>query len=231
MSTITPVSPSPVTATPSTVPVAIPPMFKNAAEWLHALGDVPLDRIVFDPWPGTATEQDMVRISERERLVELLDGTLVEKRLGFYESAIGSLVVTALTTFVIPRKLGVVAGEQAMSRTVKGRVRMPDACFKSFARMPGGKLSREAISPVSPDLIVEVISEGNTKLEIDQKLSEFFAAGTRLAWVVDPRTMTAEIYHHSGAPDATLRDGDSLDGEDVLPGFTLPLHDLFHTYD
>ena len=229
------------TLTPTPLPLSVPasppartaiaPRFQSAQDWHRALGDVDESRILFDPWPGTATEDDMVRISDTERLVELLDGTLVEKALGSYESAIGFLIGKAVLDFVLRRKLGVVGGEQSMTRTRSGRVRMPDVCFTSFSRLPGGKISREAISAVVPDLVIEVLSAGNTALEIEQKLSELFDSGTRLAWVIDPRAETAEVYHKPGTPDATLHDGDSLDGEDVLPGFTLSLHELFHTYD
>ena len=73
-----------------TVATAPPPRFHpprhfdNAAEWLHSLGDVPPERILFDPRPGTATEADLLLLVERDkRLCELIDGTLVEKPVGF----------------------------------------------------------------------------------------------------------------------------------------------------
>jgi Uma2 family endonuclease len=54
-------------------------------------------------------------------------------------------------------------------------VRIPDVCFTSFDRLPGNKASRESINPVAPDLAVEVLSESNTRREIEQKLKEFFS--------------------------------------------------------
>ena len=63
--------------------------FRTAADWWDALGGVPLNRIVFDPWPGTATEADVIRLDDHEdRLCELIDGTLVEKTMGFEESVL-----------------------------------------------------------------------------------------------------------------------------------------------
>lgn len=173
----------------------------------------------------------MLRFVERDkRFVELLDGTLVEKPMGNYESLIGALILRAILNFVIPQKLGAVAGEQSMVRMAAGRVRMPDVTYTSFARCPGGKIPRDAIINIAPDLIVEVLSETNTRLEIEQKLSELFASGTRLAWVVDAKTETAEVHHKPGGPDQLLHANGTLDGEDVLPGFTLSLIELFNTY-
>lgn len=212
--------------------MAVAPLYHNAADWHHAIGEVPLSRVVFDPWPGTATEQDLLRMVERDkRLVELLDGTLVEKPMGNYESMIAALISRAILNFVLPRKLGAVGGEQSMVRMKVGRVRMPDVTFTSFARCPGGKIPRDAIIAIAPDLAVEVLSESNTRLEIEQKMSELFASGTRLAWIVDPDTETIEVFHNANSPERVLTGDTSLDGEDILPGFILSLHELFHTYD
>jgi Uma2 family endonuclease len=73
---------------------------------------------------------------------------------------------------------------------------------------------------------VEVLSKGNTPKEIQRKLKEYFLAGTRLVWVVDPRQRHVRVYT---APDrfVVLTEADTLDGGDVLPGFQLPLRELF----
>jgi Uma2 family endonuclease len=79
-------------------------------------------------------------------------------------------------------------------------------------------------------LAVEILAEGNTEAEIQRKLAEYFAGGTRLAWIIDPRTRTAREYR--GPSDSRLMDeSGSLDGTDVLPGFELKLRDLFAELD
>src|SRR5581483_12070113 len=109
-----------------------PARFRTAADWWDALGQVPMERIVFDPLPGTATEADVVRLDDHEdRLCELIDGTLVEKPMGFEESAIAAVVITLLRTFVKPRKLGVVTAPDGMMRISARRVRIPDVAFVS----------------------------------------------------------------------------------------------------
>src|SRR3954469_9824320 len=101
-----------------------PRRFHDAEEWLHALGDIPLSRIVMDPPPGTATEQDLLRLVESEdRLVELIDGTLVEKPMGLLESFIAAQLIRALIDFVQPPNLGFVAGADATLRMKSSRIR------------------------------------------------------------------------------------------------------------
>lgn len=211
--------------------LAIPPVYNTLAEFVHALGDISPSRILFDPWPGTATEKDLIEFVDRDkRLVELIDGTLVEKPVESYESLIAGLILRAILNFVLPRKLGTVGGEAFLTRMSSGRVRMPDVSFTCFERLPGGKASREPINPVSPDLAVEVLSESNTRREIDQKLEEFFQSGTQLAWIFDPKAQSVEVYLNANARELKLHIDDSLDGGSVLPGFQLSLREVFETY-
>src|SRR5215208_4608538 len=88
-----------------------PRHFDNGAEWLRALGGVPLQRIIFDPWPGTATEADLLRFVERDkRLCELIDGTLVEKPVGWIEAIIAMNLGTHLNIYASKHNLGAVSG-------------------------------------------------------------------------------------------------------------------------
>src|SRR5687768_610864 len=89
-------------------PVPAPARYKTAREWLRALGNIPLDRIVFYPLPGTATLQDVIRLvdGDEKRGVELVNGTLVEKPVGLRESVIASNVNAALRTWAKPQRLG-----------------------------------------------------------------------------------------------------------------------------
>jgi Uma2 family endonuclease len=134
--------------------------YDNAADWLHDLGDAPLERIIMDPPPGTATERDLLILVERDkRLCELLDGTLVEKPVGYLESLIAGWLITELNNFIGVKNLGYVSGEAGMMRMMSGRVRLPDVAFVSVDDLPGGALPREPIPTVTPTLAVEVLSE------------------------------------------------------------------------
>jgi len=184
-----------------------------------------MSRVIFDPWPGTATEADVVALVERDkRLCELIDGTLVEKPMGYWEGIIAQTVGHFLNAHVIPRGLGVVSGADSTMRMASNRVRMPDVGFTATARVPR---TREPIPTLAPDLAVEVLSEGNTRAEMAQKLREYFASGTRLAWIVDPGPRTVAVYDSPERPTRVLTEADALDGGDVLPGFALPVADVF----
>lgn len=103
---------------------------------------------------------------------------------------------------------------------------MPDLCFISWERFPDRKLPRGRILGQAPDLAVEVISEGDTEMEMERKLREYFAAGARLVWCAYPATRTVRVYT-SPTDMRVLGEEESLDGGEVLPGFRLSIRDWF----
>jgi len=203
--------------------------FENAEDWMYALGDVPLKRVVMDPWPGTATEQDVLTFADRDdRLLELIDGTLVEKPAGWWESVIATRLAAAVGVFVAARRLGYITGASGPIRMNGGHVRLPDMAFLSIEDLPGRPLPREAIPTLSPTLVAEVLRIGSTEAEIQQKLRDYFASGTRLAWILDPLERTIAIYNKpSDEPTKILHEFDTFDGGTVLPGFQLSIAELF----
>jgi Uma2 family endonuclease len=221
---------------PSTVSFPVPsaeamPRFDTAADWLEALGGIPLDRVSFDPPPGAATESDVQRLYEQShRLYELVDGTLVEKPMGFRESLLAAAVVAALRQFVIPRNLGLVCGEAGMMRLVPGLVRIPDAAYISWDRIPNRRVPEEPIPHLTPDLAVEILSSSNTPAEMARKSDEYFRSGCRLLWMIDPETRSATVYHPAGRVEH-LQKTAILTGGDVLQGFSLPLDQVFAELD
>jgi Uma2 family endonuclease len=200
----------------------------DIAEWLRSLGNVPLSRVVMDPLPGSATESDLLTLVEGDRLVELVEGTLVEKPVGSLESRIALYLGAAILNFARPRKLGVVTGADGTLRMKSGRVRLPDVAFISVEDLPGGRAPSEPIPTLPPTLAVEVVSEGNTALEMEQKRREYFESGSRLVWMIYPKTRTVAVFEQSQSePTRTLAEGDVLDGGTVLPGFTIPVSEIF----
>jgi Uma2 family endonuclease len=203
--------------------------FHDGEEFLHSIGDVPMSRVVWSPWPGTATEDDLVLLAERDkRLCELIDGTLVEKPMGSFESAIAGWLIFYLNAFLDSRPIGTVLGEAGMMRMFSGRVRMPDVSFLSSSRLTKRQLRSQSILAVGPDLAVEVISESNTKAEISQKKLEYFKSGTQLMWVIYPQEETVEIFVGPTEIPAEILDRRGvLDGGVAVPGFSLQLEKLF----
>jgi Uma2 family endonuclease len=202
--------------------------FETAADLVKRLGKIPLNRICFTPPPGTATERDLLAAMRRsDRLYELVDGTLVEKTMGLSESMIAGRILTDIGVFARKHDLGLPAGADGTVRLLRGLVRVPDVAFFCWDKLPGRLLPSKPIPDLAPDLAVEVLSKANTPGEMERKLKEYFLTGVRLVWMIDPRKRAAEVYTAPDAPDATLDEAQALDGGDVLPGFTLPLAELF----
>ncbi len=203
------------------------PPIQTVADLLARLGDIPAHRVRFQPIPGTATERDVIDVEAREnRLCELVEGTLVEKTMGYEESALALWLATILMNYVRPRKLGIVTGADGTIRLMPGLVRIPDIAFVSRNRLPGRKLPKEPIPDLIPDLVVEVLSKSNSKKEMRRKLREYFGVGVRLVWYIDPKTQTVQVFT-SANQSTTLKTGQPLDGGDVLAGFQISLSELF----
>ena len=198
----------------------------TVADLLACFGPMPAGRIRTNPLPGTATEQDVLDIEAREsRLCELVDGVLVEKTVGIYESYLAVRIVHLLAGFVERHPLGIVLGADGMMRLAPGLVRIPDASFVSWNQLPGCRVPRVPIADLAPALAVEVISPGNTAREMERKLQDFLAAGVRLVWYVLPEPQEVHVYTAERRDVLTL--AQELSGGDVLPGFVLPLRQLF----
>ena len=103
-------------------------------------------------------------------------------------------------------------------------VRAPDVWFIRAERIPTPRPSR-GFWAVAPDLAVEVLSPSDRWTDVLRKVSEYLAAGTRLVWVIDPEGRFARVFRADRAPLSVSEDG-SLDGEDVIPGFLLPLRNV-----
>jgi Uma2 family endonuclease len=205
-------------------PTLLRPRSFTAAEWLRALGDVPLDRVRMIPPPGTATEADAVRVTETEHPCELVNGTLVEKAMGMPQAIVAALLIEFMAPYARKRQLGLVVGSDGIYRMIHDNIREPDVAFTRRDRLPN---PMPQVGGWCPDICVEVISPGNTTAEMQLKRQEYFASGCQLVWEIDPRNRTATVY--TSAEAATL--ADTLDGGTVLPGFSLSLADLFAEYD
>ncbi|MHC4879678.1 MAG: Uma2 family endonuclease [Planctomycetota bacterium] len=207
------------------------PPIETLADLVESLGGIGLDRIRMSPSPGTATEQDVIDIEDREnRLFELVDGVLVEKVMGYRESILAIFLAARLSDFAMQQKLGLVTGSDGMMRLFAGQVRIPDVAFAAWSRFPDGLVPSVPIPDIAPDLAVEVLSRSNTVAEMSRKTREYFDAGTRLVWLVDPDSRCVEVFT-SVEQSVRLSEGSTLAGADVLPGFELSIRDLFAVLD
>ena len=199
----------------------------TAADLVERFGPILLARVVWNPTPGEGCVEDVVRLNDYEkRRCELIDGVLLEKTMGFIESQIALRLGVLITLFVQEHKLGVTAGEAGMLQLFPDQVRIPDACFVSWANLEGSGFPDEAAPLMAPDLAVEVISPGNTQREMERKLQEYFEAGVRLVWYVDPREKKVTVYTRLDSA-VVLGEADQLTGGEVLPGLVIELKELF----
>jgi Uma2 family endonuclease len=216
------------TTPPTTIRVqTMLPTHWTLADLQQHLGGVPLERIRLYPPPGMATVEDALAIDNREdRLCELVDGVLVEKVMSTYESVLAGFLIQRINTFLESRRLGVVTTGDGALWILPRKMRIPDVSFIRWERFPNRKLPKERVYRVAPDLAVEILSEGNTEDEMQQKLAEYFEAGVQLVWYIDPSRRIADVYTTPDQMQA-LGEQDMLDGQDVLPGFQLRLGELF----
>jgi Uma2 family endonuclease len=207
--------------------VDVPPTDWTIADVLARLPEFPAERIHTHPSPGTATEADVLEMKARgNRICELIDGTLVEKAMATYESILAAVLIGVFQRYLDENNLGVVAGGDGMLKILPGQIRTPDVSFISWERLPSSQLPRPRVYALAPDLAVEILSEGNTATEMDRKLHDYFQSGVRLVWYIDPASRTAKTY--TGEHDRTEIGADGLlSGGEVLPGFKLPLAQLF----
>lgn len=213
---------------PPRMPVEAPPFpRKTLSELLQELGNIPAERVRLIPSPGTATEADAYWVNENQCACELVNGTLVERQMGVREDFLGTWLATQLSLYVVPRNLGLVVTGRPQFRMADGNLREPDVSFTRRDRLPN---PLPQIGGWCPDLCVEILSPSNTVAEMEKKRTEYFTAGCRLVWEIDPRTRTAVIYTGPDAATALAESG-TLDGGAVLAGFSLPLTDLFGPLD
>ncbi len=146
--------------------------------------------------------------------------------MGYWESRLAVLLGYYVETYFDDHDIGFTLGVGGMQRLEYGQVRIPDLSVYLWARFPNRELTLEQILDKVADLCVEVLSPKNTQKEMERKRREYFAAGASLVWIVDPETVTVEVFT---APDQSvvLDESQSLDGGTVLPGFTLSIRTWF----
>jgi Uma2 family endonuclease len=171
------------------------------------------------------TDEELMRLKHDGYKVELVDGELQMSPTGLEHELIGARLIYLLMSAARRRKSGDVYGSSAGYRMPNGELRSPDVSFVSAKRLPGGK-SPKGFGHFAPDLAVEILSPDDTVKETEAKIAEYFAAGTRLAWLVNPKTKTVTVYH-SPTGKRRLTAEEKLSGEGVVPGFVCRVGELF----
>ena len=176
------------------------------------------------------TAQDLWRLGEGDIRRELVNGEVVEMApVGGIHGEITGRIYHKLAEHVERRGGGkVLVGDVGFVLNLPHdpeRVRAPDVAFVSSERLPEGRLPQGFLHG-APDLAVEVLSPSDNPVEIQQKVRDYIEAGARLVWVVAPQAKTVTVYRGDGSA-RLLREQEPLEGEEVLPGLTIPLDEVF----
>lgn len=157
----------------------------------------------------------------RDRLFELINGEIVEKMASFSPSRIAMRIGRFIGNF--SEGIGYVTGADGSYILSPNYEFMPDVGYIAKSSMPQ-EPERQVQRP--PDLAVEVKSPTDSKRGLRQKAEDYLRFGTKIVWLVFPEEKRIEVYEL----DQDVREysmDDTLDGGDVLPGFTLPVREIF----
>lgn len=172
------------------------------------------------------TVEDLIQMGAEGEHYELVEGELVERMPpGDEHGKLASLIAKFLWDFILENEVDGAAGVESAHILALNpdTIRSPDAYYNSLSH--SGPVS-EGVIRVAPEIAVEVVSPSEAADEIEHKIREYLRGGTRLVWVIYPKTQTVHIRT---ATSVEVLDNDGvLTGGDVLPGFTLNLHDFFN---
>lgn len=177
----------------------------------------------------TMTSEELFRLpGGRGHRYELVKGELRQMTpAGFDHGVVIMNLAAPMSQFVRRQNLGVVCGAETGFKIERDpdTVRAPDIAFVRRDRLPtSGRPT--GFWDGAPDLAVEVLSPSDTGLEVEEKVRSWLAAGASAVWVVSPKNRTVTI-HRAGTAPRTLSEPESLDGEDVVPGFRMRVADIF----
>ena len=176
--------------------------------------------------PALLTADELQHVYVPDKRVELVRGLLVVRELpGMRHARVAMDLALALGAHVRAAALGRVYAEAGFKLASNpDTVRGPDIAFISRGRIPDPEPT--GFAGFAPDLVVEVISPGDRAGEVLAKVADWISAGTRVVWVLDPARRVARVYRADGTEQILTAD-ESLDGGDVVPGFSCPVGEIF----
>jgi Uma2 family endonuclease len=177
--------------------------------------------------PPKLSPDDLLTMPDGDHY-ELIDGIPREKQMGARSDEVAGLLLTQFNIFIRPRKLGRAFPSQTGFQCFPGKpsfVRMPDTSFVAAGKLPGDQ-TPEGYIKIAPDIAVEVISPNELFEEVEAKVTDYRSVGVKLIWIINPKSRTVLIRRLDGT-STELGENGTLSGEDVLPGFTCPVAELF----
>jgi len=169
------------------------------------------------------TAHELLHLNLPNKRTELVRGVLVVREPAGYQHGVVAMNITlVLGGFVRTRGLGHLLAAETGFKLFSNpdTVRAPDVAFISSDRVPVP--APQGFAALAPDLAVEVLSPDDRAGEVLEKVGDWLNAGVKLVWVIDPRRRVARVYRPDGT-ETHVTERDALDGEDVLPGLSIPL--------
>jgi Uma2 family endonuclease len=174
-----------------------------------------------------ATAEDLLNAPAELGSCELVRGALIVMSPGKgRHGAVGARIARALGNFVDAHRLGEVFDSSTGYVLARDpdTVREPDVSFVCAARLMHQDL--DAFLEGAPDLAVEILSPGNSETEMRQKMADYWNAGCRVVWIVDPSRRSVTVWRRETAP-VVFAEQDILREDEVLPGFSVCVRDFF----
>ena len=176
----------------------------------------------------TWTETELLALPKEDGKYELVDGELtLMPPASFNHGDVSSELISQLRHFVQKNKLGKVVEGQTGFWMKSGNLLSPDVSFVNKSRLAKFGEQPSVFFPGAPDLAVEVLSPSETRASIKRKLVEYFSSGTKLAWIVSLKTKSVSVYRNPDSVEKVCGIGGVISGEEVVPGFTLAVKELF----
>ena len=170
---------------------------------------------------------EFLRLPEFKPALEYIGGRIVQKMSPkLPHSIIQGEIFSTLNAYARPRKLGRAYTE--LRAVFGGSARTPDVSYYSAERLAGFVLDEEIVVP--PDIAIEILSPGQSVGELRLKLRHSISHGTKLAWLIHSKAERVHVIR-PGQKSVVFMSGEILTGEPVLPGFTLPVAEVFGWLD
>lgn len=176
------------------------------------------------------TCEDLLAMPDGGRY-EVAAGRLVERHVSEDSDWISGEILSLLRNHTRTSGIGWVFGGERLFRCFPHdptQGRRPDVSYLSADKLPDGPTSR-GITPVPPDIAVEVVSPNDIAYDLAEKLTDYRLAGVPLIWVVYPNVRTVHVYVDGSEVPSILHEDDELTGGQILPGFSVKVAELFLT--
>lgn len=167
-------------------------------------------------------------LTEEGKGFELINGELEEKAVSLLSSLVATKLNSRVSMFAEKARLGIVMQSNCTYQCFPHdptRIRRPDGSYFRQERVTADLLEEGHVTEV-PDWVQETTSPGETTWETDDKIEDYLRAGVKMVWEINPELRTVHVYRQDGSV-SRLREHEELWGENVIPGFTCPVAELF----